>query len=46
VSAFSQVGVRTALSVACQSDAALTVFTGKSTAARIKFFGFVGPVLR
>ena len=46
MSAVSQVGVRTAISVVCQSDAALTVFTRKSTAARIKFFGFVGPVLR
>ena len=46
MSAASQVGVRTPISVVCQSDAALTVFTRKNTAARIKFFGFVGPVLR
>ena len=46
MSAVSQVGVRTAISVVCQSDAALNVLTRKSTAARIKFFGLVGLVLR
>ena len=46
MSAVSQVGVRTAISVVCQDDAALTVFIRKSTEARIKFFGFVDPVLK